>query len=74
GQSQTLEFQISATVPGLGTVAFDALKIGAEWGYATGLDLGSTSIANVPGLSALLPFADYFKFKKLVMVVSTADL
>jgi hypothetical protein len=74
GDSDTLEFQIGATVPGLGDVAFDSLRVGTQWGYATGLSLGDVSLSDVPGLSALAPFVDYFHFKKLVLVLSTADL
>jgi len=74
GASSTLEFQISATVPGLGDLAFDALKVGTGWGYAAGLSMGDVSLSDVPGLSALAPFDVFFEFKKLVLVVSTSDL
>jgi hypothetical protein len=70
----TLEFQIGADVQGLGTLAFDALKVGSEWGYVTGLSMGSVSLSDVPGLSVLKPFDAYFFFKQLVLVVSTATL
>jgi hypothetical protein len=70
----SLEFQIGAEVEGLGSLAFDALKVGGLWGYATGLSMGNVSLSNVPGLSSLKPFDAYFAFKKLVFVVSTADL
>jgi hypothetical protein len=74
GQSSTLEFQISAIASGLGALAFDALKVGSQWGYAAGLSMESVSLAAVPGLSALAPFDTFFNFKKVVLVVSTANL
>jgi hypothetical protein len=74
GDATTLEFQVSATVSGLGSVAFVALKVFSLWGYAAGLSLGQVSLSEVPGLSALAPFDSYFQFKRLFLVVSSADL
>lgn len=69
-----LSFQVSADVSGLGAVSFEALDDGGQWGYAVGLSLGDVAISNVPGLSALSPFDDYFSFQSMVLVVSTSEL
>jgi hypothetical protein len=70
----TLEFQVGTQIDGLGTVAFEVLKVGTEWGYALGLSLGNVRLSDVPGLSALAPFDDFFSFQQGVLVVSTATL
>ena len=70
----TLEFQIGTQIDGLGSVVFEALKVGTNWGYALGLSLGSVRLSDVPGLSALAPFDDFFSFQEGVLVVSTAAL
>ena len=48
--------------------------MGTEWGYALGLSLGNVRLSDVPGLSALAPFDDFFSFQEGVLVVSTATL
>jgi hypothetical protein len=73
GDSGSLEFQLTATVEELGSVSFEAMEVGSQWGYAAGLDMGDVSLAKVPGLEALAPFDQYFAFKELMLVVSTAS-
>ncbi len=74
GSTGQLCFQTSADVSGLGTVSFEALEVGGQWGYSVGLSMGNVSVADVPGLSALAPFVSFFQFQELVLIVSTSNL
>ncbi|MEA2695147.1 MAG: hypothetical protein QOJ16_4534, partial [Acidobacteriota bacterium] len=67
-----LVFLYATTMAGLGTVAFEARRVGAgAWGFAAGIDLQGLRISGLPGLSALKPFEDVFHLDEILVVVAS---
>jgi hypothetical protein len=67
-----LMFSVSAVVGGLGLVAFTFEKSGG-WGYATGIQLDTGGLANLPGLASLARFEDFVGLEEILMLVSSLD-
>ncbi|HEX7041562.1 MAG TPA: hypothetical protein VF202_15705, partial [Trueperaceae bacterium] len=71
-----LVFQFATTMEGLGTVAFEARRVGGGaggWGFAAGLDLSVPRLSSLPGLDALAPFEDMFHLDQVVLLVASFD-
>jgi hypothetical protein len=68
-----LDFQLATTVEGLGTVAFEAKRVGAQWGFAAGISATNIRLGALPGLSALSAFDQIVQLSELVVVVSSFD-
>lgn len=66
-------FQVAAAVEGVGLFAFEASKVGKQWGFSAGVDLGTTRLSGLPGLSALKPVEDFVRLQKLMLILSTHD-
>ncbi|WP_224245047.1 hypothetical protein [Hyalangium gracile] len=66
-------FNLGTTIDGFGALAFEARKVGTKWGFAAGLDLATSGISKIPGLSALEAIEDVVKLEKLMLVVSSFD-
>lgn len=71
-----LVFQFATTMEGLGTVAFEARRVGTGpggWGFAAGIDLTVPRLSSLPGLDALAPFEEMFRLDQVVLVVASFD-
>jgi len=73
-QGEAYTFQLVGTAKDAGVFAFEVRKLsGGGWGFATGVDLSSGRISQLPGLSALHAFEDAFRLQKLMLVVSSFE-
>ena len=68
-----LEFLFATTMSDLGTVAFQAKRVGTKWGFAAGIDLSGVRLSQIPGLDVLSFFEDVFSLDQLVIVASSFD-
>ena len=68
-----LVFSLATTLEHIGTIAFEARRVGTGWGFAAGIDIQGTRFSALPGLSALKPFEDFFKLDQLTLVASSFD-
>lgn len=68
-----LSFSAATTISNLGLLAFTVQRQGS-WGFALGVDLSTSGLAAVPGLSALAPFESFIGLETLMLVVSSLDV
>ncbi|HEX7051931.1 MAG TPA: hypothetical protein VF188_17115 [Longimicrobiales bacterium] len=71
-----LTFQFATTMESLGTVAFEARRVGAGaggWGFAAGIDLTVPRLSALPGLDTLAPFEAMFRLDQVVLVAASFD-
>jgi hypothetical protein len=66
-------FQLAAALQGVGLFAFESSKVGNQWGFSAGMDLGAVRVSSLPGLSALKPIEDFVRLQKLLLILSTHD-
>lgn len=73
--STSFLFRYATTMEHLGTLAFEARRLGAQgrWGFAAGLDLSVPRLSALPGLEGLKPFEDLFRMDQLMVVLSSFD-
>lgn len=68
-----LTFLLAASMPELGTVAFQARRNAALWGYTLGIQVAHLRASQLPGLAALSVFEAMFRLDELVLVAASFD-
>lgn len=73
-QNDAYTFRAATSVKDFGLFAVEVRKVsGGKWGFAAGMDMGSSGLSKLPGLGALKSIEDSFKLQKLMLVLASFE-
>ena len=72
-QGSSYLFSLATEIEGLGVFAFELIKNGNGWGFASGIDLQQGTASSIPGLKVINKIESAFHLSKFTLVLSSLD-